>query len=238
MIITRAINKLKRDGVFIFLIALVKYPFQLNYRLKYKKMLTVNKLQDKFIYIYDKKIWLVNDSLSGEGSELKYTENLREWLICNLPSLKVNTFVDAPCGDFNWMRYVLPSLNVNYVGLDIVPSVIKKNRETYNDPKIQFKIANICEDKLPSCELIMVRDVLFHLSFEDINSFFINLAKTDYKYLLTTTHKVKKNYYNTNITSGDSRLIDLFAKPFNFKKSKVIDYVNDYPKNYNKSLDK
>lgn len=196
-------------------------------------MLTVTNLQDKFSYIYDKKIWYVNDSLSGEGSELKYTENLREWLIYNLPILKINTFVDAPCGDFNWMRYVLPNVNVNYVGLDIVPSVVKKNIETYSNSKIQFKIANICEDKLPSCELIMVRDVLFHLSFEDINSFLINLAKTDYKYLLTTTHKVKKDYSNANITSGDSRLIDLFAKPFNFKKSKVIDFVNDYPKSYN-----
>lgn len=228
--IKRVLKKLKRDGPTAFMVALIKYPFQLSYRLKYKKMLAVKNLQDKFSYIYDNKIWLVNEVLSGEGSEIEYTKTLREWLISNMSRLNVSIFVDAPCGDFNWMKCVLPSLSLNYIGLDIVPSVIKKNEETYSSKNIRFEIADICKNKLPSCDLIMVRDCLFHLSFEDIDNFLSNLAKTEYKYLLTTTHTVEEEYINQNITSGDCRAINLFSKPFNFNERKVLEYINDYPK--------
>ncbi len=235
IIIRRAVNKFRRDGLLLFIIALFKFPLELKYRLKYKKMLKVKNLQSKFSFIYENKIWFVNESLSGEGSELRYTETLRKWLISNLPNLKIKTFVDAPCGDFNWMRFVLPSLSLKYVGLDIVPSVIKKNKDLYASENIDFNIANICVDKLPECDLIMVRDCLFHFSFADINNFLKNLAKTNYKYLLTTTHIVESKYINRDITSGDSRFIDLFSSPFKFNRNKVIDYIDDYPKGvYNK----
>ena len=78
----------------------------------------------------------------------------------------------------------------------------------------------------------MVRDCLFHLSYEDINHFFLNLARLDYKYLLTTTHLVEENFRNANITTGDFRIIDLFSDPFNFNRINVKDRVNDYPKDH------
>ena len=78
----------------------------------------------------------------------------------------------------------------------------------------------------------MVRDCLFHLSNEDINHFFVNLSRLEYKYLLTSTHLVHEGFCNTNIASGeykDFRMIDLFSDPFNFSKENVKDRVEDYP---------
>ena len=78
----------------------------------------------------------------------------------------------------------------------------------------------------------MVRDCLFHLSYEDINRFLTNLSNTNYKYLLTTTHTVEKDFKNSNINTGDFRLINLFGPPFSFDPTKVKSRVDDFPVGY------
>jgi hypothetical protein len=130
------------------------------------------------------------------------------------------------------MKLVLPKVDINYIGLDIVENVIEKNKITYATNNINFEISNICEDRLPDCDIIMVRDCLFHLSYEDINKFLINLSNTNYKYLLTTTHTVNKDFENSNINTGDFRLIDLFSPPFSFDPTKVESRVDDFPVGY------
>jgi hypothetical protein len=78
----------------------------------------------------------------------------------------------------------------------------------------------------------MVRDCLFHFSYNDINKFLKNINKIKYKYLLTTTHIVKKNFINRDIITGDFRIINLFSYPFNFNNQNIVDRVNDYPKGH------
>lgn len=228
----RILSKLKRDGLVLLFVAIVKYPFRYRKRRAYQKMLARERIGDRFSDIYAWNLWSSPESLSGAGSELGYTASLRNWLAKKIPSLGVTRFVDAPCGDFNWMKFVLPSVDVDYFGLDIVESVIKGNREMYAGERVQFKIANICEDPIPSCDLIMVRDCLFHLSYADISKFFENLSRTDYKYLLTTTHIVEPGFTNQDIITGDFRLIDLFSSPFYFNPRFVEDRVDDYPDGY------
>ena len=230
--IKRVLTKLKRDGLLALCIAVVRYPFQHKKRKSYKKMLTLGNPKDKFSEIYKNNHWSSSESLSGEGSKVAYTEPLRKWLVSNILKLKVKDFVDAPCGDYNWMKLVTPKVDINYIGLDIVDSLISKNKLEYGSPTVDFRIANICEDVLPACDIIMVRDCLFHLSYDDINNFLKNLARTDYKYLLTTTHKVEREFKNSNIITGDFRIIDLFSEPFNFDPKLVSDMVNDYPIGY------
>lgn len=228
----RLLNKFKREGLLSFCIALVKYPFQHAKRKSYQKMLELDDLKDKFSEIYKNNLWSSSESLSGEGSEVIYTEPLREWLLSKIQELKIKDFVDAACGDYNWMKFITPKLDIKYIGLDIVSNLINKNKLEYGSSKVDFRLANICEDELPACDMIMVRDCLFHLSNEDINKFLNNLANTNYKYLLTTTHKVKHEFKNSNIITGDFRIIDLFREPFNFDSKLVSDRVNDYPKSY------
>jgi len=225
-------TKLKRDGLLVMLIAIARYPFQIKKRNFYQKMLKLKDPKEKFSEIHKNNLWSSRESVSGAGSEVAYTEALRKWLIANIQKLKVKDFVDAPCGDFNWMKLVTPNVDINYIGLDIVNSLVSKNKSEYGSSKVDFRVSNICEDILPACDIIMVRDCLFHLSYFDINSFLNNLARTDYKYLLTTTHKVGPDFKNSNIITGDFRIIDLFSEPFNFDSKYISDRVDDYPVGY------
>jgi len=187
-------------------------------------------IADRFDEIYDQNYWSSSESKSGFGSEIAFTKPLRNWLAQIIPKLGVKNFVDAGCGDFNWMKVL--KLDVKYVGLDIIPRLIDNNNRLYRESSIKFELANICEDKIPTCDLIMVRDCLFHLSYEDINKFFINLARTEYKYLLTTSHIVESNFKNKDISSGYFRLINIFKPPFDFDKNNILDRVYDCPKEY------
>ena len=127
------------------------------------------------------------------------------------------------------MKLVTPLVDIKYLGLDIVDVVIAKNSLHYSSKQVEFRVANICLDEIPDCDIIMVRDCLFHLSYKDINDFLINLSKTNYKYLLTTTHKLDIKFSNTDIPTGDFRLIDLFSPPFAFSVENVKDRVDHFP---------
>lgn len=231
-LINKVSTKMQKEGLMNVFFAIIRYPLKLIRNYSHKKILKSPNLSDRFISIYEKNFWQSTESKSGEGSEIDYTRNIRDWLVKKIPELDIKTFVDAPCGDFNWMKEVLPKVDISYIGLDIVPSLIKSNEDAYASTKISFGIADICKDSLPSCDMLMVRDCLFHLSFNDINRFFKNISELNYKYLLTTSHIVNNDFENINIESGNFRLINLFKKPFNFKESIILDRVNDFPEGY------
>lgn len=223
------LNRIQREGFTSTLRNIFRYKLNFKRKRAYQDMLNKSSINERFNEIYEKNLWSSKESGSGEGSELNYTKPLRNWLLQTLPRYNIHTFVDAPCGDFNWMQEVLPKLDVKYIGLDIVSSVVDTNKAKFSTENISFNTSNICEDVIPDCDLIMVRDCLFHLSFDEINKFLQNLSNSNYKYLLTTTHIVEKNFINTDITSGDFRLIDLFSAPFLFDNENVIGRVHDYP---------
>lgn len=96
---------------------------------------------------------------------------MRKWLVAIIPKYDVKRLVDAPCGDFNWMKLMLPQVDIEYFGFDIVDEIISSNDRNYGADKIQFAVADICKDDLPISDLLIVRDCLFHLSYEDIEQF-------------------------------------------------------------------
>ncbi|NND92967.1 MAG: class I SAM-dependent methyltransferase [Granulosicoccus sp.] len=223
------VRNFKRDQLGSYPISKLFIPYKYRRRWAYRKMLLGSSAKEKFSEIYEKNFWGSTESISGGGSEFDFTERLREWLVSAIPKYNVRTFVDAPCGDFNWMQHVLPDVDVEYFGFDIVDSVIVENARKHSTDSVHFAVADICTDELPPCDLLMVRDCLFHLSFEDIDRFLKNLSGIDYRYLLTSTHIVDPNFRNSNIATGHFRKIDLFKDPFHFREDSVLERIDDYP---------
>lgn len=201
-------------------------------RSRYKEMLELREVDDRFKRIHDENLWGSKESVSGEGSELGYTENLRRWLPDVISRYDIRRISDAPCGDFNWMRYVLDGTSLEYVGYDIVSDVIEKNKKSFGGGGCQFFQANICRHPIQDCDLLITRDALIHMSFRDVDSYLKNISRVNYKYLLTTTHYTDADFVNRDILSGDVRLIDLFKPPFLFERNSVLERVDDYPEGY------
>jgi len=188
----------------------------LLYRLRERDIFKKKDIKNRFTEIYKTNYWGSPESISGTGSTLRYTENLRK----NLPGLfekfSIQTIFDAPCGDFNWMKEVVQGTNIMYLGGEIVSEIVSKNNLLYSARNIRFIDFDITSMDFPDADLMICRDCLFHLSYRDIRSFLDLFLKSNIKYLLTTTHVNNGSFKNRDIESGDFRKIDLFSSPFNF----------------------
>jgi SAM-dependent methyltransferase len=169
-----------------------------------------------FEHIYDRGIWLNNndkrDSLSGAGSELDNTVELRASLPIVLAQLSAESVVDVGCGDFNWMKHV--DLRAKYIGVDVVQSVIDANTKLYGSAEREFRCLDAVVQPLPTADVALCREVLFHLSFADARKLLANVKTSGAKYLITTTDTATG--FNSDIRTGDFRPLNLRKRPFRF----------------------
>ena len=176
------------------------------------KLYELPTLRDRFNYIYANRTWPGSNNpdapLSGWGSSLEATSSLREGLPRLLDKIGAHSIVDAGCGDFTWMNTI--SLHQKYVGVDLVESVIEENRKRY--PEHTFVCADITSDPLPTADVILCREVLFHLSFADISRFVQNVRSSGAQFLLATSDR--STAVNADISPGDFRPVNLERRPF------------------------
>lgn len=173
-------------------------------------------LQDSFRSIYDTGVWLGEgrSSLSGAGSELAAVSTILLRLPDLLAQLDCRHLVDVGCGDLNWMHRILDGAPFEYTGCDIVPSVIERSIAKYATDRIRFRHLDATRDPLPQGDVVLCREVLFHLSFQDIFQLIRNVKTSGARYFITTTEN--SIWFNSDIVSGDFRSINLRRRPFRF----------------------
>lgn len=155
----------------------------------YKILLRLGKrapLQDHFSRIYRENIFGGEESRSGEGSSMVQTSRLRQDLPDLFRECGIQHLLDAPCGDFNWMRHVDLG-SIRYLGIDIVPEIIERDCKAYADAMHGFAHCDLINDPLPQVDLILCRDCLVHLSHADVKRALENFKRSGATYLLTTT---------------------------------------------------
>src|SRR6185369_10677934 len=84
-----------------------------------------------FSEIYERNLWSDPESASGRGSTLQRTTVIRRVLPALLKDVGAESLLDAPCGDFNWMRST-ELRSVKYIGADVVPKLIARNEQRYS----------------------------------------------------------------------------------------------------------
>jgi SAM-dependent methyltransferase len=170
-----------------------------------------------FSDVYTNGAWVVGndqDSLSGEGSTLAATSDLLGRLSGLLADVTCRRLVDIGCGDFNWMRNVQGDFE--YLGIDVVPDVIRRNNAEYANTRRRFVCLDATSAQIPSGDVAICREVLFHLSFRDGLRLLRNIKAANFKYVLLTTEQ--SVWFNSDIRNGDHRRINLAKAPFRFPK--------------------
>jgi hypothetical protein len=229
-LLKKLVTSFKNYGVLQTIFKVIKFPLNRSKHKHFQKnVLSKNSVEDKFTFIYQKNHWGSKESVSGSGSTLLYTDNLRK----NLPGLiskySIKKVFDAPCGDFNWMQVLLPNVDIDYVGGDIVKALVDQHNIKHKTNKIAFVHLDLIKDNLPKTDLLICRDCLFHLSYKDTKSVLENFVKSGTPYLLTTTHKNNgaDRFVNSDIQTGDFRLIDLLSIPYNFPTD-YLESIDDW----------
>ncbi|MBW7962892.1 class I SAM-dependent methyltransferase [Bradyrhizobium sp. BR 10261] len=157
-------------------------------------------------------LWGAATSVSGLGSEDLATAAIRDALPGLLHRLGARSLLDAPCGDAGWIGSM--QLDVDYVGIDIVPSLIAANsaRVARGELRGHFAVADITRDSLPRCEVILCRDCLVHLSFQNIARAISCFRASGAQFLLVTTFPEWDD--NSDCEDGDWRALNMTKPPF------------------------
>lgn len=171
-------------------------------------------LAQRFARIHDTNLWGAVASASGLGSEIDATAVLRAELPRLLARLGAASLLDAPCGDAGWINQA--DLGVRYLGIDIVPDLIKKLRARAGAGEIggEYRLADITADSLPHCDAILCRDALVHLSFANIGRAMANFRASGAIWLIATTFPEWQA--NRNCEDGDWRALNFERAPFNW----------------------
>jgi Capsular polysaccharide synthesis protein/Glycosyl transferase family 2 len=170
-------------------------------------------MQRIFERIIENNLKVGDESVSGPGSCLAQTTEIRRRLPFLIADLKIRSFLDTPCGDFNWMKHVRLGTE-QYIGGDIVPTLVEQNQRIFGDSERRFIHLDITRDYLPQVDLIFCRDCLVHFPLTEIANALTNFKRSQSKYLLTTTFTGQRE--NTEITTGEWRPLNLQLSPFNF----------------------
>jgi SAM-dependent methyltransferase len=209
----RILNKIKRESK----------------KIKFYKKIDHQKI---FTKIYLDNIWGQPKSespfYSGTGSDEEYAKiyafSLTKFIIEN----NITSMVDLGCGDFRVGSKILNDVNIDYIGVDIVPDLIDYNNQNFYNNNITFRCLNIVKDILPIAELCTIRQVLQHLSNNDIKR--VLKKCKDYKYLIITEHLPCSDSLIPNIdklSDENIRLINnsgvyLDKPPFNLKVKELL----------------
>ena len=176
------------------------------------------ELEQTFTTIYSTRAWHSKESISGNGSELVQTKQIIEELPFLFKKYNIQSVLDIPCGDYNWMQHV-DKTDIKYIGADIVEELINSNTAKY--PDVNFMHLDLTKSELPTVDLILARDVFVHMTYETIVSALENIIKSGAKYLLTTSFTGLN--LNTDLPqNGDWRCLNLLAAPFRFKPVYLI----------------
>jgi SAM-dependent methyltransferase len=160
--------------------------------------------------------------LSGEGSSFEQTVAIRREIPRLVRELRARSFLDAPCGDFNWMRHVDLGVEL-YRGVDIVEDLVADNRARFGGPGREFLCRDLIRDALPAADIVLCRDCLGHLTFEQAKALLRNVKRSGSRYLLVTTFADRRE--NVDLFGRDLwRTLNLERPPFNLPKPlRVID---------------
>ncbi|HEX6452655.1 MAG TPA: class I SAM-dependent methyltransferase [Trebonia sp.] len=180
-----------------------------------------------FTRFYQTNQWGSGETRSGPGSERARTRQVVRDLNRLIRDFGIRSMLDAPCGDFNWMRDV--SLEaVDYLGCDIVEDMIAANSAKYGGWARTFKKLDITVDPMPQVDLILCRDTLVHFSYKRAFATLSNFRASGSKYFLTTTFRETEE--NVDIGTGWWRPINLQYPPFSFPEPKevLLDHSDDH----------
>lgn len=167
---------------------------------KYKRWLdnkrnATQSTVDIFSEIYQKNKWggELGSFCSGTGSlvdkiTVPYIERITEFLQSYGP--KKPTIVDLGCGDFRIGRHFI-NLCAKYTAVDIVPSLIEKHRASGYGKNVDFLCLDLTDDSFPEGDICFLRQVLQHLSNEQIIKILPKLSK--YKMVFITEHYPSNN---------------------------------------------
>ena len=168
--------------------------------------------KDLFSRIYVESLWGVGKDgfFSGSGSHdpivvTPYVRAVRDYL-ASLPRPLV--VVDIGCGDFNIGRQLVDGVD-GYIACDIVPDLIERNRRLFRQKNLRFQVLDAIDDRLPRGDVVMIRQVLQHLTNAQVARIVRKLHR--YRHWIITESLPADAHFEPNLDMASGASIRLYA---------------------------
>ena len=173
---------------------------------------TVSGNGNKFDEIYKQKIWSGKDGsvpLSGPGSLVESSLPVIDFINQGVANQQIGSILDLGCGDLTYISTIehINSGLLLYTGVDVSDYILSENEKRY--PWFNGKRMDITKPQAFDADLIIIKDILFHLTNEQITALFNNLTASRFNFCIVTTMNnrsnvarkldPKHNYANVNI---------------------------------------
>jgi SAM-dependent methyltransferase len=168
------------------------------------------------------------ESLSGPGSHLANTEETIDLIQETISKYNIKSILDLGCGDWNWFQKIDLG-DTTYLGWDADDLMIQENSEKYGRDGVEFDIKDIVAEEYPEVDLIICRDVLFHLD-PTLGLKVVEKAKKSCKYFISTSFRNAKLSEKENgitkrrhlkIQGWGAYRINLNNEPFSLSEAEV-----------------
>lgn len=185
--------------------------------------------EERFETIYREKLWGVNEEnegYSGGGSDLNNVLPYYQYLTTFIKEHHIRSVVDLGCGDWTFSKWV-DWTGIDYIGYDVVSSVIEQNRQKYGSDHIRFVHANFLNEEIPEADLMICKHVLQHIPNQDVFSFLKLFRKFKHCLILNAAPLGEENIdYSVQsvFPFWEDRGIDITLPPFNVQGEKVLQY--------------
>ncbi|GEM_PF-1974180 len=180
-------------------------------------------LNTTFNKIYTSNRWVFG---SGTGSvainNLKYIQFLQNFLDSHAD---IKRILDVGCGDWQ-IGSKIDWNNRKYIGIDVSDYVLTENIQKYETDSVKFQVMDATNDELPHADLIILKDVLEHLSFDHIQ--LILNKTTKFKYVLIQNDINILETTNYDIENGKYRKLDITNAPFFFEANLISSYTESH----------
>ena len=178
-------------------------------------------MNQRFEQIYETNEWQHG---SGEGSLPIHTRSYVAFLERFLVERGIRSVVEMGCGDWQFSKDVRWGV-ASYRGFDVVRSVIASNQAQHARDGVEFQLYSGNPAELPAADLLIVKDVLQHLSDRAVAEFLPHLPRFKYA-LLTNCVNPRGLTVNRDIVDGDFRYLDLRLSPFHLAATEVHAFTN------------
>jgi hypothetical protein len=171
--------------------------------------------KNTFNSIYKLGTWNDNRAdipLSGPGSSLSATQAFREYFDNFCIGNDIKSIVDIGCGDLTWLPTTTAFSRCAYTGIDIADQLIANHTRLF--PQHTFLNIDVITDEIPGGDLAIIRDVLFHMTHDEIATL-LTKVKDKFKFYFITSCNQPANDSSMNLYNFHA--VNLFKAPFNFK---------------------
>lgn len=183
------------------------------------------ELERTFSTIYAEETWtdkLPGMPRSGRGSLYERSRSVVDFIE---QAEDVRSIVDVGCGDLTYMAHVKRVVDgsISYVGYDIVPDLVSEHRKL---PWGDFRVGDVTAPGFRAdADLVLVKDVLFHLDDAQVDAALRNLAASTWRHLLLTSCDNESNT-SREFDRWHFAPINFTRPPYEFSSDLALDRVD------------